>query len=477
MDSEKAFPERPPAPFRSQIPVLLLLVAGQIMVSLDFSLSSVALPSIERAFSISAATAQWVLTANALAFGGTLIIGGRLVDLYGQRSCFLLGVLFEAAGSAAAGSGHWILWVIVARVVQGAGAALVYPSVLSLISLSFPPGPARFRALMTSSVGQFLAVPVGAMFAGGLIERFGWRGAFFLIVPIGVMVLLCGLVLLPKRIRATGPAGRIDIPGAIFITTGFSCSVWSLSRITAEGRSTPTSTLLVALIGIVAFGIFLLIQRRSSSPLIPGRMLACHNLPSGLLVTSLTLSALSAMTVLSNIVLQAAGYSPFKAGTALLGFGIGSVLCGIISSRFSRNLLGAPRLVLIFIFLAMCAANIFVASFAHTAFVVVCVPIALLVASLGTVNMTIGTAITLSDVAAADRGVASSLIYTIMQFVVAIALAIMVSVARTRGGVSSAADYIPSFEIAAGLCLAGAFIAATALRPLKEMLLAEELLH
>lgn len=477
MDLEKIVAEVPLTHTRSKIPVLLLLVMGQIMIALDFSLSSVALPSVERAFSISAATAQWVLTANALAFGGTLIIGGRLADLYGQRTCFLLGILLEMLGSFAAGSGNLVLEIIAARAVQGVGAALILPSALSLISLSFPPGPARFRALMTSSVGQILATPIGAMFAGGLIETFGWRGAFFLNVPIGVCLLLCGFFLLPKRVQSPGGAGRVDWLGAIFITAGFSCSVWSLSRIVAEGELAPASTFLVALAGIVALAIFLLIQWRSSSPLVPIRLFKNRNLSSGLLVTSLTLSAQGAMVVLSNIVLQAAGYSPFKAGVSLLSYGIGSVLFGIISSRFSRNLLSAPRLVLAFAFGAMCISDICVASFAHTALIIVWVPIALFVASLGAIGMTIGFAITLSDVAVADRGVASSLIYTIMQFVIAIAMAIMVSAARTGGGVPSAGDYAPSFEIAAGLCLLGALIAATVLRPSKEALLAGGLSH
>jgi MFS family permease len=177
---------------------LPLILVGNFMVVLDFSIVNVALPSIQRELGFSGASSvQWVVTAYAIAFGGLLILGGRVSDLYGRRRMFLAGIGVFTAASLAGGLATDPALLIISRVVQGSGAAIVAPAALSLITTGFPEGPRRTRALglygATASVG-FVS---GQVLGGVLVEFFSWRSVFLVNVPVGVGALL----LVPRVLR------------------------------------------------------------------------------------------------------------------------------------------------------------------------------------------------------------------------------------------------------------------------------------
>src|ERR1039457_803722 len=182
----------------------------------DFSIVNVALPSIQRELGFSASTVQWIVTGYAIAFGGLLILGGRAADLFGRRRLFIAGLLLFTAASLAGGLAHDPVLLIASRVVQGAGAAIVAPAALSLITTGFAEGPQRNRALglygATASVG-FVA---GQVLGGVLVEFTSWRAVFLVNVPVGVLAALLAPRLLGES-RQQGHGRRMDVGGAVLI--------------------------------------------------------------------------------------------------------------------------------------------------------------------------------------------------------------------------------------------------------------------
>ena len=181
---------------------LTLILAAAFMVVLDFSIVNVALASIQRELGFPAAAAQWVVTGYAITFGGLLILGGRAADLFGRRRMFLAGLIAFSVASLAGGLAQDPVLLVAARAVQGAGAALVAPAALSLITTGFPEGPKRTRALglygATASVG-FVA---GQVLGGVLVEFTSWRAVFLVNVPVG----LAAVLLTPRLPAAAGSA-------------------------------------------------------------------------------------------------------------------------------------------------------------------------------------------------------------------------------------------------------------------------------
>ena len=187
-----------------QILRLTLILVASFMVVLDFSIVNVALPSIQRELGLSASAVQWVITGYAIAFGGLLVLGGRAADLLGRRRMFIVGLLIFTASSLSGGLAHDPVLLISSRVLQGAGAALVAPSALSLITTSFTEGDLRNRALgmygATASVG-FVA---GQVLGGILVEFTSWRAVFLVNVPVGIAAIAMAPRLLTD---SRGPAG------------------------------------------------------------------------------------------------------------------------------------------------------------------------------------------------------------------------------------------------------------------------------
>ena len=202
---------------------LILILTAAFMVVLDFSIVNVALASIQRELGFPAAAAQWVVTGYAITFGGLLILGGRAADLFGRRRMFLAGLITFSVASLAGGLAQDPVLLVAARAVQGAGAALVAPAALSLITTGFPEGPRRTRALglygATASVG-FVA---GQVLGGVLVEFTSWRAVFLVNVPVGLAAVLLTPRLLGRG-REERTRRRLDIGGAVLITVAVAAS-------------------------------------------------------------------------------------------------------------------------------------------------------------------------------------------------------------------------------------------------------------
>src|SRR6202042_2444964 len=212
-------PPRPSAasPRHRRLGLALILTAA-FMVVLDFSIVNVALASIEREFGFSATAVQWIVTGYAIAFGGLLILGGRAADTFGRRRMFMIGFGGFTAASLAGGLAHDPVLLVSSRVVQGAVAALVAPSALSLITTGFAEGPALTRALGMYGATASIGFVAGQGLGGVLVEFTSWRAVFLVDVPVGVVALLLAPKLLAES-REPGRHGRrLDIGGALLIT-------------------------------------------------------------------------------------------------------------------------------------------------------------------------------------------------------------------------------------------------------------------
>ncbi len=245
---------------------LALICVAQFMVVLDFSIVNVALPSMQRDLGFSTQSLQWVVSAYSLTLGGFLMLGGRLSDLYGRRLLFIFGLSLFSLASLAGGLAPTGTFLIIARAIQGVGAALVAPAVLSLITTTFAEGPERNRAFGIVEALVSVAFAAGAILGGLLTAGPGWRWVMFVNVPIGVVaVVVTPFVLRESRIQVA--ERHVDVWGALTVTAGLVALVYSLSEGNDAGwLSLQTLGLLV--LAAILLGAFVLIEARTPSPLL-----------------------------------------------------------------------------------------------------------------------------------------------------------------------------------------------------------------
>ena len=309
---------------------LLVIAAAQLMVVLDTTIVNVALPSIQRALRFNTTDLEWVVNGYALAFGGLLLLGGRAGDLFGRRRVFVAGVLLFAAGSFAGGAAGTSTWLIVARVVQGAGGAIVAPTALSLIAETFAEGADRNRALGVYAGAAGGGGALGLILGGLIVNYLSWRWVLFVNVPIALVLAFAA----PRVLAASaGRAGKLDLPGAISITGAITLLVYGLSRAATSGW-TDTATIAALGSGSALLVLFLLIELRSRQPIMPPSLFANRNRTGAYALRMLAgATTLSVLFFLTQIVQNVLGYSPLEAGLAFLPLGVGVVITAQVTSR------------------------------------------------------------------------------------------------------------------------------------------------
>src|SRR5215471_14141783 len=322
---------------------LMVIALAQLMVVLDTTIVNVALPSIQRALRFAPTDLEWVVNAYALAFGGLLLLGGRAGDLFGRRRMFVAGVLLFAAGSFAGGLATTSTWLIAARVVQGAGGAIVAPTALSLIADTFREGASRNRALGIYAGAAGSGGAVGLILGGLITSYFSWRWVLFVNVPIALLLAVAAPRVLPASV---GRSGRLDLPGAVTATGALTLLVYGLSRAATHAWSDDV-TILALGAGVALLAVCLLIEVRSAQPLMPLRLFANRNRSAAYVLRAvagaMTLAVLFFVTqILQNVL----GYSPLKAGFAFLPLGVGVVLTAQVASRIVGRI--GPRIPITF---------------------------------------------------------------------------------------------------------------------------------
>jgi MFS family permease len=255
---------------------LALLCTAQFMVILDAQIVILALPSIERALGLSAGSAQWVLSAYLLSFGGLLLLGGRVADLLGRRRVFMVGTAVFLVSSLACGLAWSGVALLAARAVQGVSAAVMAPTALSILMTTFEEGAERNRALGVWSAMGGLGATAALLIGGTLTQALGWEWVFFLNVPVALALLVLGPVLLEES-RDAGRARSYDPAGAVAVTAALVLLIDAIVEAPGVGwTSLRTIGLLAGTAALVA--IFARIESRSAAPLVPLRMLRSRTL-------------------------------------------------------------------------------------------------------------------------------------------------------------------------------------------------------
>ena len=319
----RAAPAVPAVPAPRRLGLALAVIAtAQLMVVLDLTIVTVALPHIQTALHFSGTNLEWVVNAYAVAFGGLLLLGGRSGDLLGRRRILIAGLLVFVLASLLGGLATDQAWLLTARAVQGAGAAMAAPTALSLIAVTFPEGPPRNRATAVYSATAILGIVVGLLAGGLLVTYANWRWVMFVNVPIGLAVAALATRVLPATGRR---AGRFDLPGAITATAGVAALVYGLSNaattpdgVSHWGDAKVVASLTAAAVLLAAFAV---IETRSTDPLLPVRVLRSRDRSGAYLITLCIGTALLGMFFFLTLFIQDVwGYSPLKTGVAYLPF-------------------------------------------------------------------------------------------------------------------------------------------------------------
>src|SRR6266498_100990 len=268
---------------------LAFIAASQLMVALDNTIVSIALPTIQAELGISDADRQWVVTAYTLAFGGLLLLGGRIVDAVGGRRGFIVGMVGFALASALGGTAGSFELLVAARVMQGALAALLTPTALSLVSVMFGEPRERARAFAIYGAIAGSGASAGLILGGLLTEYASWRWCFYVNIPVAMAAAVGASSVLPKARPASGV--RLDIPGAVLVTGGLVAVVYASSAaVTAAWASVGVVAPFAA--GIALLALFLAFEARVANPLLPLRLLRDPNRAGANLALGLTLASL-----------------------------------------------------------------------------------------------------------------------------------------------------------------------------------------
>jgi EmrB/QacA subfamily drug resistance transporter len=452
---------------------LLVLCLGDLMIVLDVTIVGVALPSIRDDLGFSETSLAWVVNAYLLTFGGFLLLGGRLGDLFGHRRLFLLGIVLFTAASLACGLAGSQEMLIVARAVQGLGAAVVSAVALSLMMTLFTEPAERAKAM---GIFGFVAAgggSIGVLLGGILTDVLNWHWIFLVNVPVGVLVLALTLRLVPA---AEGGAveRRLDVAGAVVVTASLMFAVYAIVNGNQDGW---TSTQTVGLLGLAAvlLALFLWIENRVKAPLMPLGLFRLRNVAVANVVGVLWAAAMFAWFFLSALYLQLVlGYSPLEVGLAFLP---GNVIMGILSVGLSAKLVmryGIRPPLAAGLTLAALGLVLFARAPVDGNFVVDVLP-SMILLGLGA-GMAFNPVLlaAMSDVQPSEAGLASGVVNTSFMMGGALGLAVLASLAASRTEtladagdgplVALTGGYHAAFLVGALCALAAAVIGGALLR-------------
>ena len=296
---------------------LALLAFAQLMYSLDINIVFVALPEIGSGLEFSEHTLQWVVSAYTVCCGGFLLFGGRAADLLGQRRVFI-GALWLYALSSLAGGLAWSpVVIVIARAIQGIGAALLFPATLSLINRLFEEGPSRNRALAVWGGAGASGLALGSLAGGILTGVYGWPSVFFVNVLLAAIAICAAFFVLPKD-SVQKERRRFDLPGAVTVTTGAILLVYALVQGPEEGWLSEHILLSLSL-SVVFLLAFAAIESRSPDPLMPERLFRNRSLTTGMVITFIYMGTFGALPYFLTVMFQnVMEYSALQTGLAFI---------------------------------------------------------------------------------------------------------------------------------------------------------------
>jgi EmrB/QacA subfamily drug resistance transporter len=324
---------------------LALVCTAQFMLILDLVVVNVALPTMQKDLRLSPSDLPWVVITYGLTFGAFLLLGGRAADLLGRRNMLVAGLTMFTAGSLAAGLAGSLIPLLVARAVQGLGAAMAAPAALSILTGTFAEGPARNKALGIFGGIASSAACLGLVVSGVLVGGPGWRWIFLINVPIGIA--LAGFVLkcVPKGEQAH--RGSADVLGAVTVTTGMLGIIYAINKSVGYGWTSP-ATLGVLACSAAMLGLFVIVEQRVNAPLIPLSMFRLKTLITAIIVAGLVMGSFFGTGFQITLLLQQVlGYSPLRTGAAGVITAVSSIVVASAIAARVVGRIGAARTLVI----------------------------------------------------------------------------------------------------------------------------------
>jgi len=447
---------------------LAVIALAQFMVIMDTSIIGVALPDIQRDLGFSQDNLSWVFNAYVIAFGGLLLLGGRLSDLFGARRLFAAGWAILLAGSVVAGLADAIWVELAGRAIQGIGAALIAPAALTLLFMLFGAQPKELTKALAFYGAAAPAGGTSGVFLGGVLtDALSWEWVFLINIPIAVIALAATRRLMPA---AAPQRGSVDIAGALTVTAGLAAAVFAIVRAPEEGwGSAATITILAA--AVVLLGSFVAIQSSRKTPLMRLGIFRAPNLGAANVAQLLLGAAWIPMWFFLNLYLQQVlGLGAFEGGAALLPMTLAIMILMIVAAPRLINRFGPKPMVVSGLLLL--SAGMLWLSFVRPdgVFAADVLPASLVAATGMALAFIPSLGIALSSARPEEGGLAAGIVNTSYQVGSALGLATMTALAASQGAqqlgnVQALTDgFSAAFLGAAAIALAGALIAAVTLR-------------
>jgi EmrB/QacA subfamily drug resistance transporter len=463
------------APDCSRWIALLVLCVGMLMIVLDVTVVNVALPNIQSDLHFSQSSLAWVVNVYLIAFGGLLLLAGRLGDLLGRRRVFLAGLVVFTTASLVCGMSDSQGMLVAARFVQGIGGAMTSAVILGMIVTMFPEPSEQARAL---GVYAFVASAGGSigLLAGGVItQAISWHWIFFINVPIGIATGMFALRLLPRE-GGIGAGQGADAFGAALITGALMLGVYTIVKPAAESGWGSTITLVLGAISLLLVAAFVAREATARTPLIPLRIFRSRNVSGANVIQALLVAGMFSVFFLGTLYLrEVLGFDALQIGLAFLPT---TLVMGTLSLRYSERLLmrfGARATLLPGLGLIAAGLLLFARVPVDGRYVTDVLPAAMLMGTGVGVSMAALMTLAMSDVSPTEAGLASGLVNTTAQVGGALGLAVLATLSTTRSGhllahgvsehAALTSGYRLGFLVAAGLVVAAIVVAITVLKP------------
>ena len=473
MDSAPTAPELTD---RARWTALYVLCVGMLMIVLDVTVVNVALPSIQDDLGFSSSGLAWVVNAYLIAFGGLLLLAGRLGDLAGRRAILLSGLGLFTAASLACGLAQSQEMLVIARFVQGIGGAMTSAVILGMIVTMFPEPREQAKAIGVYAFVASAGGAVGLLAGGVLTQSINWHWIFFVNVPIGAVTAILILRLLPADV-GIGLRNGADIPGAVLITSSLMLGVYTIVKPAADDGWTAGTTLLLGALSLALMAGFLVRQATASNPLMRLGIFRSRNVAGANLVQVLTVAGMFGLFFLGSLYMERVlSYSALEIGLAFLPV---TLVMGTLSVRYSERLVtrfGARSVLLVGLVILAAALLLFTRVPVDGRYVVDVMPAMILFGLGAGLAFPALMGLAMSGATAEDAGLASGLVNTTAQIGGALGLAVLATLSASRTSsledkgrstaVAETAGYHLAFWIGAALVLLSIVVAAVVLEPI-----------
>ena len=469
-----ANPENP----RSRWIALYVLCVGMLMIVLDATIVNVALPTIQKDLGFAQSSLAWVVNAYLIAFGGLLLLAGRLGDLISRRGVFLAGLGVFSAASLACGLAQSQEVLVVARFVLGIGGAMASAGILGMIVTMFPKPREQAKAIGVYAFEASAGASVGLLAGGVITEAINWHWIFFVNLPIGLATAVLAIRLLVND-RGIGFGQGADILGAVLITASLMLLVYTIVKPAAEHGWGAGRTLTLGAGALALLAAFVAREARASNPLIPLRIFRSRNVSGANAIQALVVAGMYGMFFMGALYLERVlHYSPLQIGLAFLPT---TIVMGTLSIRYTERLVmrfGARTMLLPGLLMIMAGLLLFTQAPVDGGYATHVLPVMLLLgAGVGTSFPSLMT-ISMSGATQSDAGLASGLVNTTLQVGGALGLAVLATLATTRSDhLRSSGDSLPAalnggyhlaYMVGAALVLAALVLAIVVVQPVRD---------